>query len=99
MSFGLFFVYILFFAGLLYVLLVLPQRRRTRAQERMLGEMKSGDEVVTVGGLFGRVVDQREEKVELEVSKGVRVKVATRAIGQIVSEDQVEGTEQDSLSE
>lgn len=81
--------YIAFFGGMLYLLLIMPQRRRARAQERMLSELKTGDEVVTVGGLFGKVKAHEGEKVELEVAEGVTITVAARAVGQIIPPDEV----------
>ncbi len=93
MNITLLLAYILFFGVLLYLLLIMPQRRRARAQERMLSDMKAGDEVVTVGGVFGKVKAHDGEKVELEIAKGVTIKVATRAIGQIVPANEALGSD------
>ncbi len=93
MSITLILAYILFFGVLLYLLLILPQKRRARTQQNMLSEMKAGDEIVTVGGLFGKVKAHDGDKVELEIAKGVTIKVATRAVGQIVPTDEVQGSD------
>ncbi len=85
--------YLVFFGGLLYVLLILPQRRRARAQRSMLESIKSGDEIVTVGGMFGTVKAHDDEKVELEIAKGVTIKVANQAVGQIVSASELHGSD------
>lgn len=78
-------IYLAAVAGLAYVLFILPQRRRARQAERMLETLKAGDDVVTAGGLFGTVRGFGEGTLMLEVAPNTEVKVATRAIVQILS--------------
>jgi len=84
------FVYIILFVGVFYFLAVRPQRRQRAAHQEMLTMLKKGDEVVTVGGMFGTVKELREDYVVLEVANRVRVKYLKRAIQQIVSEEEEE---------
>jgi preprotein translocase subunit YajC len=68
----------------MWVFVVLPQRRRMAAHERMVDDLKVGDEVLTAGGLFGDVTEIGEDEVAVEVAPGVEVRVAARAIASIV---------------
>ncbi len=48
-------VYIVLFVAVFYLLAVRPQRRQRRAHQEMVSMLKKGDEIVTIGGLFGTV--------------------------------------------
>ena len=63
-----------------YVLLIGPERKNRKKQELMRKELKKGDEVMTTGGLFGKVTATDEEKVTLQVADGVRLKFLRQAI-------------------
>jgi preprotein translocase subunit YajC len=67
-----------------YFLIILPQRKRQRAIDAMLENLKSGDRVVTSGGIYGTIVSVRDDKrtVQLKISENpvIRVEVARTAI-------------------
>ena len=68
----------------LYFVLVRPQKRRQLQSRQMLSNLDVGDEVVTAGGIYGRIVELMEADVVVEIAPEVRVKVARRAIGAVV---------------
>ena len=53
-----------------YVILYIPQRRRQKRHKEYVENLKIGDNVITDSGIFGRVVNIKEEKVTLVVKKG-----------------------------
>ena len=53
-----------------YVILYIPQRRRQKKHKEYVENLKIGDNVITDSGMFGRVVNIKEEKVTLVVKKG-----------------------------
>ena len=53
-----------------YVILYIPQRRRQKKHKEYVDNLKLGDNVITDSGIFGRVVNIKEEKVTLVVKKG-----------------------------
>jgi preprotein translocase subunit YajC len=69
---------------LFYFLIIVPQRKRQRAVDDMLNNLKPGDKVVTNGGLYGQVVSLREDKrtVTLKISDTppIRVEIARTAV-------------------
>ena len=77
------FVYFAVIALAFFVLIVLPQRRRTNAHRLLLGSLKVGDEVITIGGILGTIRELTDEKIELEVAPGVVITVARNAIAQM----------------
>ena len=76
--------------GLMWVVLILPQRRRQAAHDSMVTSLKAGDYVVTAGGLYGTVTDIGEDDLGLEVAPDVEVRVAKRAIGALIPPDEIE---------
>jgi preprotein translocase subunit YajC len=73
-----------------YFLLFLPSQRRQKQQQRMLAELKSGDRVVTAGGLRGTIVALKDDYLHLRVPPNdVRLEVARSAVaGLLVSEEE-----------
>jgi preprotein translocase subunit YajC len=65
---------------LMWVLLIQPQRRRQQQQARLLAELKAGDEVITMGGLYGRVESLDDDSVQLEIAPQTSVRVAKSAV-------------------
>jgi preprotein translocase subunit YajC len=62
----------------------MPQRRRQAAHRRLVDEINAGDEIMTSGGLLGRVTRVGEDELGLEVAKGVEVRVAKRAVAAVL---------------
>jgi len=65
---------------LMWALLIQPQRRRQQQQARLLTELAVGDEVVTLGGLYGRVQSLDKDAVMLEIAPQTSVRVAKSAV-------------------
>jgi preprotein translocase subunit YajC len=90
---GLLILIVLMFV-LMWVLVILPQRRRQAAQKSMIGALQPGQEVLTAGGLYGDVTEVGEDEVAIEISPGVVVRVATRAIAAVIPPDTYEDDEE-----
>ena len=74
---------LLFFGAMIvlfWVLIVMPQRRRRATQQQILMQLEPGDEVMTVGGLFGTVRGVGDHHVDLEIAPGTQVRLAKSAI-------------------
>jgi preprotein translocase subunit YajC len=63
-----------------YVMLILPAQRRQKKTNEMLGALKSGDKVLTSGGIYGTIVGLETDAVQLRIADQVKVKVARSAI-------------------
>ncbi|MGH8139972.1 MAG: preprotein translocase subunit YajC [Steroidobacteraceae bacterium] len=63
------------FIVIFYFLLIRPQQKKAKEHQALVSKLSSGDEVVTTGGLLGRVVDVGDNFITLEIADGVRVKV------------------------
>ena len=77
----------------MWLLLIRPQRRKQAAQQQMLSNLQIGDDVMTAGGLYGRIVDVDDTEIMLEIAAGTTVRVARRAVAGIVTEEDEEEEE------
>lgn len=78
--------------GIFYVMLILPQQRQRKKVQQMLAELKSGDKVVTNGGIYGTINGIDGDTVILKIadtgSAPVKIRIARSAITQVeASED------------
>lgn len=71
--------------ALLWVFLIAPQRRRAAAQRELIASVAVGDEILTVGGLIGRVRSAQDEELVLEIAPGTEVRVARRSVAGVLS--------------
>jgi preprotein translocase subunit YajC len=79
---------------LLWVLLIRPQRQRQQHQQRMIEAIEPGDEILTVGGIYGIVEEiDEEEDLVVEIAEGIRVRVSRRAVGSVVKAEEEDDEE------
>lgn len=91
---GGFFIVILVLLALMYFLMIRPQRARQRAQEEQIRSVAPGDEVVTIGGIYGDVIEVHDEKLVVEIAEDIHIEIARKAIGSVVKADErLEGVE------
>lgn len=67
-----------------YFLLLRPQIKRAKEHKKMVETLAKGDEVVTNGGLLGKITQLGDSFVEIEIAQGVEVKVQKSAVGSLV---------------
>jgi preprotein translocase subunit YajC len=83
---GLLIIVLLF--GALYFLMIRPQRAKVQAQQRLLNTVEVGDEVLTVGGIYGIVQELEPDEdggdLVVEIADGIHVRVARKALATIV---------------
>ena len=66
--------------GAFYFLFVMPQQRKTKEHKKMIEALSKGSEVVTTGGLLGRIVELDDNFVQLELADNVQVHVQRAAV-------------------
>jgi preprotein translocase subunit YajC len=69
-----------------YVLLILPAQRRQKKTQTMLSALKTGDKVVTSGGLYGTIVALDGDAIQLRIADQVKVRVARSAVAGLQAE-------------
>lgn len=75
--------------ALLWAVLIRPQKAKQQRQQQLLGSIEPGDEILTVGGIFGIVqsIDEDDELIT-EIADGVHVRIARRAVATVVKPEE-----------
>ncbi len=68
------------FFAIMYFLMIRPRQRQQREQEEMTRELRSGDRVVTAGGIYGQIEGVDEETVLLKVESGATMRIARASV-------------------
>ena len=78
--------------ALLWLFLIRPQRARAAAHRELLTRVEVGDEILTVGGLYGSVlaIDEDDDDLTVEIAPGTEVRIARRAVAAVVSSEEDE---------
>jgi len=84
---------------LLWALLIRPQRQRQQKHQQLLGSIEPGDEILTVGGLYGIVQEiDDEDDLVAEIADGIHVRIARRAVAGVVKPDE-DADEEESVTD
>ena len=70
---------------IMYFLILRPQQKKMSQHRAMVAALKKGDQVITQGGLIGKVVGVRDDELDVELAQGVRVRVVRSSIAQVVN--------------
>lgn len=71
--------------AIFWFLIIRPQMRQQKAHQAKVAGLKRGDEVLTAGGVVGKVTKVEDVYAELEIAKGVRVRVLKTTIGDVIA--------------
>lgn len=74
---------ILIFA-IFYFLIIRPQQKREKDRKSMLSNLKEGEDIITIGGIYGRILNIKEDVITLEVGDKLKIKVTRSAIGNVL---------------
>ena len=77
-----------------YFLIILPQQRQRRKTQDMLANLKTGDRIVTSGGVYGTITGFRDDVIQVQVASQVRLDIARSAITGVVATESPEAAEQ-----
>lgn len=74
--------------GIIWFLLIRPQQREQQRHREMVRNVKKGDEVVTIGGIFGKVLNVSDDKVSLRIAENVKIDVERSKIARVLNQSQ-----------
>ena len=83
--------------GVLWFAMIRPQRAKVQQQQRMLGTVAAGDEILTVGGIYGIVQELESDEdggdLIVEIAEGIHVRVARKALATVIKPEEDEDEE------
>jgi preprotein translocase subunit YajC len=68
-----------------YLLLIRPQQQKAKEHRNLLANLKKNDQIITNGGLYGRVLELKEDVVTAEIAPNVKVQISRPQIASVVS--------------
>lgn len=73
--------------GIMYFLLIRPQQKKIKEHQALLAALRRGDQVITQGGMIGKIVKVKDDtnEVEVEIAKGVNVRVVKSTITTVMN--------------
>ncbi|HCY48575.1 MAG TPA: preprotein translocase subunit YajC [Alphaproteobacteria bacterium] len=74
--------------AIFYFLLIRPQQRRAKEHKAKIESVRRGDQIVTAGGIMGKVVKVNDADVEIEIAENVRVNVVKQTLADVVSKSE-----------
>ena len=77
---GGFLIFLVAMFAIMYFLVIRPQSKKAKEHQKMLSELKKGDDVSTTGGLIGKITGMKDTEVTLQLQEGVRVRVLRSAV-------------------
>jgi len=84
---------LIFIFAIFYFLLIMPQQRRQKKWQHMLSELKTGDKVVTQGGLRGTIVALREDYLHLRVPPdNLRLEITRSSVVSVITGEEAAST-------
>ena len=86
-------IFIVVVFGAMWFLLIRPQQQRAKAQAEMITKLEPGTEIVTIGGIYGTIVEMGDERVRIRVADGAELEIARRAVSSIVPPSEIEELE------
>jgi len=73
-------LFLLVFVAVFYFFMIRPQRKKNKEHQNLLASLKKGDEIVTTGGIFGKIKNLNDKIIELEVNNGIFIKIQRQSV-------------------
>jgi preprotein translocase subunit YajC len=82
------FLPLVFILVIFYLVVFLPARRRQKKLEEMISSLKSGDKIVTTGGIYGTIVGFKGDRIQVRVADNVKVEISRNAVTALQAPDE-----------
>ena len=80
-------IFLVLLVGIFYFMLIRPQKRRVDQHRTLIESLGLGDEIVTIGGIFGTIKSIHDEDIELEIASGTVIRIVKTAVARQVTDD------------
>jgi len=73
--------------GIFYLIVLRPARKRQKKLQEMVDNLKTGDKIITTGGLLGTVVGLRGDRLQVRIAENVKVEISRNAVASMQESD------------
>jgi len=77
-------IMIVMFFAIMYFMIIRPQQKRAKDHQKLITSLSKGDEVVTSGGMLGKILKVGENSIQVEISEGVAIKLQKNSISSVL---------------
>jgi len=89
---------LIFFGGMIlifYFILIRPQSKRAKEHRELVSQLSKGDEIVTNGGMLGKITEVNDQYVTLEVADNVQLKIQRQAVATVLPKGSLKAAQKD----
>lgn len=73
-------IYIVVFGALIYFMMIRPEKKRKKAEQKLRDETQVGDEILTIGGIYGRIVSIKDDSFVIETIDHSKIRITKTAV-------------------
>ncbi|MBQ9763882.1 MAG: preprotein translocase subunit YajC [Phascolarctobacterium sp.] len=77
--------------GIFYFMLWKPQKKQQQDRQNLLNSLKKGDQIITIGGIYGTITDLSERTVKVEIAEGVEITMVRSAVSNFQDPNRTQG--------
>ncbi len=70
--------------GAMYFFMIAPQRKKQKELQKQIESLSTGDEVLTIGGIYGEITNKKDDRFVIRIAEGVKIEVAKSAVSTVV---------------
>jgi preprotein translocase subunit YajC len=70
-----------------YLLIIMPQRKKQKKHMEMVNNLKSGDRIITTGGIYGTIMGVQKDRIEVKVAANTKIEITKGAVGVIMGRE------------
>lgn len=74
----------IFIFGAMYFFMIAPQRKKQKELQKQIESLSTGDEVLTIGGIYGEVTNKKDDRFVIRIADGVKIEVAKSAVSTVI---------------
>lgn len=75
---------------IIYIFMIRPEQKKQKDRQKMMGELKKGDKVLTIGGIYGKVAQLKDNVIMLKISDNSTVEITKAAVSSVINRDSTE---------
>jgi preprotein translocase subunit YajC len=84
-------IFMIVIFAVFYFLLIRPQAKRAKEHKKMVSALNKGDEVITSGGIYGKLSNVSEDSVDVDIAEGMTIKMQRQAISSVLPKGTIKG--------